>query len=837
MSEKSSARVSTQEDDLVQRSTKKVKTRGEVDLNQPSENMEIIQHEDNTASPAKGSYKDTLLTSLGLEEDQTTSLDMDDDDPNPEDKWYRNDDDRENDEKPFNPCPTIPVSKEEFEEWCKPWKNALMVKVLGKRVTFAFMEQRLHRDWEKKGEMPADSAADENGRIADPHHHRNLSNEKSNPDFGPWMLVKKYNNRKKSQIGQKYPHANQDATTFYNTDEGISPRGQNSNSGSRFAILQEENPGSAQGNVNEVEVGQETISKNGPQLTFSQGVAGKTQMPKKIIRPGASKNPQTQKKPTPSPKSLIEPSRKENNGKIKPRTPGLSTSNPKGSEIAMKAAKRKEKNPDLEGMEMVVNEYMKRMETDKWEAFEALKGNRTTLEGHWVRENLLFNPDKQQGVGSKAFPYLIRDLRYEYGANMFFLLETHVSGARGNQIRGKIGFDKSFVVDAVGHAGGIWCLWDSSAWSVDVLEHDKQFVHLKVSSNNSNPWLITAVYGSPQRATRRTLWQSLKSYAANECVAACGLIDLGFAGWPYTWKRGNLAERLDRGQWDMDKLQRMLPEEITKKIVAISPPSPWKEANHLAWGPSSDGSFITNTDLNEWLFQNLMANNSWNCLFGVAMSSIWYLRNKLVFNGESVHVTTAVNQIRARSEEFFRIVGSNLKPHNIKAAGVSLISWSRPEEGCVKVNVDGSWFGHTNNTACGGVFRDSNGRFLKGFSCNLGNCSIMHAELWAVIHGLNIATTNGYQNLIVESDSAEAINFINRGCRPTPPCAPLIQDIRVLTARIQKIAWLHSLREANSVADLFAKKGQELPVGLHMIDQAPLLLVLLFSVTVSRPSG
>nr|XP_025664883.1 uncharacterized protein LOC112763420 [Arachis hypogaea] len=1431
-------------------------------------------------------------------------------------------------------------------------------------------------------------------------------------------------------------------------------------------------------------------------------------------------------------------------------------------------------------MEMVVSEHMKRMVQDRWEAFKFSKGNQTTLEGHIVRENLIFNHEKhlqppnscmgsseyrgnhlklldvamadaggsgkleasspqdqggpllgsrnRRGVGSKTFPSLIRDLRHEYGANMFFLLETHVSGVRGNQIRDKIGFDKSFVVDAVGHAGGIWCLWDSSVWSVDVIEHDKQYVHLKVSGNNSMPWLITAVYGSPQRVTRRTLWQALKSYADNinlpwcllgdfnamlnnyeksggalsnghgackefqECVSTCGLVDLGYAGWAYTWKRGNLAERLDRGLsnldwqiafpealvkhmpmlksdhspiclqlspvsmqnrgrrpfrflaawithpdfgnavdaswnvqgswaegvlnfkerikewnnsvfgdifrrkhrilrrfqgitsslgyahnyfldnlqkdlwveyekillqeellwfqkarskwinfgdrntkffhgstmvkrrknkmaslqndtgdwitdkatleymatsffsnlykdnenhilfilenmfpdmsssdfnsigrnvsdeeikdamfsigswkapdrdglqaifyqsqwnkigsdvcnltknifqnpdkvkevnetlitlipkiepvehlkqlrpislcnvsykvitkilanrlrsvmnnlvmpnqcsfvpgrqssdniiitqevihsmrnkkgkkgwmtikidlekaydrlnwnfiketlmdigfpqnfinltlscistarmrvfwngeeleefsptrgirqgdpispyifvlcieklsqlisaavehdfwkpirlkkdgppishlcfaddiilfaeanvdqaniinkcleafckssgqkvskdktrvffsrnvghnvrteisnvmqftrtddlrkylgvpilhskvtkhtfegiinklhvrlnswkasslslagrttlvksvlssmpiynmhsallptatcnsidricrnfiwgdtdqnkkvhllnwkkicepkqsgglgirhagqmnqafmmkagwgliarkddlwarilrskygcgndtipkvakrrnnsnlwkgicaswdnvernciwrvgdgsqirfwdhywvpgvgrlrdsaiqvsnsvnlsemlmdfldvsglWDVGKLQRMLPEEIIKKIVAISPPSPWKEADHLAWGLSSDGSFSTksayqlnmenqhapnknfrlvwnwqgperirtflwlvthnailtnsekrrrhltnddtcprcrsheestihvlrdcpyamsiwnrlippngrssffNTELNEWLYQNLTTNKNWNCLFGVALSSIWYLRNKLVFNGESAHVNTAVNQIKARSEEFLSLTRSSLKPQKSQAAGESLIRWSCPEEGCVKVNVDGSWFGHTRNAACGGVFRNSDGRFLQGFSCNLGNCSIMHAELWAVIHGLSIATTKGYQCLFVESDSAEAINFINRGCSPTHPCAPLVQDIRGLAARIQKITWLHSLREANSVADLLAKKGQELPIGLHLFDKAP----------------
>ncbi|XP_052112461.1 uncharacterized protein LOC127744218 [Arachis duranensis] len=315
------------------------------------------------------------------------------------------------------------------------------------------------------------------------------------------------------------------------------------------------------------------------------------------------------------------------------------------------------------------------------------------------------------------------------------------------------------------------------------------------------------------------------------------------------------------GHWDVGKLQGMLPEDIVQRITAISPPSPWKEADHIAWEPSSDGIFSTktayqvimeeqhtqnqnfrlvwrwqgperirtflwlathnviltnserkrrhltnddscprcrcheestihvlrdcfyaksiwrklfppiginsffNTDLNEWLLQNLKSNNKWSCLFGVAVSTMWYLRNKLVFNGESVLVTTAVNQIRARSEEFGRVVQTNLTLRNNHNSGASNIRWSRPEKGYIKVNVDGSWFSHKNNAACGGVFRDANGKFMSRF---------------AVIHGLNIATTNGYHNLVVESDSAAAINFINRGCPPTHPGAPLVQDIRIL---------------------------------------------------------
>ncbi|XP_015958574.1 uncharacterized protein LOC107482557 [Arachis duranensis] len=108
-------------------------------------------------------------------------------------------------------------------------------------------------------------------------------------------------------------------------------------------------------------------------------------------------------------------------------------------------------------------------------------------------------------------------------------------------------------------------------------------VHMKVKSGSSPYWLLTAIYGSPQRINRNYLWDDIRSIhneinlpwcligdfnamlhdherhgGSNSnsrgacpdfqaCVSDCGLLDLGYSGWPFTWKRGNLVERLDRG--------------------------------------------------------------------------------------------------------------------------------------------------------------------------------------------------------------------------------------------------------------------------------------------------
>ncbi|RYR59515.1 hypothetical protein Ahy_A05g025408 [Arachis hypogaea] len=97
----------------------------------------------------------------------------------------------------------------------------------------------------------------------------------------------------------------------------------------------------------------------------------------------------------------------------------------------------------------------------------------------------------------------------------------------------------------------------------------------------------------------------------------------------------------------------------------------------------------------------------------------------------------------------------------------------------------------------------------------------MQAELWGIIHGLQVATANNITNIIVESDSISALNFIKKGCPNSHPCAPLVADICMLAGHISNIQWSHTLREANFVADHLAKKGHELPFGVHLFDAAP----------------
>lgn len=187
-----------------------------------------------------------------------------------------------------------------------------------------------------------------------------------------------------------------------------------------------------------------------------------------------------------------------------------------------------------------------------------------------------------RGIGQKGFVPLIKDVSKEYDTSLIFLLEVHASGERVRKFARRTGSDGFFIIDSDDQAGGIIALWRTTFWRVDVLKHSNQFLHLKVGWGREASWCLTAVYGKPQLQARRVLWDELREIhlgmdnswaivgdfnailAANErsggsnnqnlrgmldfqeLVNDCDLVDAGYQGCPFTWKGGNLSQRLDR---------------------------------------------------------------------------------------------------------------------------------------------------------------------------------------------------------------------------------------------------------------------------------------------------
>ncbi|XP_019465327.1 PREDICTED: uncharacterized protein LOC109363517 [Lupinus angustifolius] len=218
--------------------------------------------------------------------------------------------------------------------------------------------------------------------------------------------------------------------------------------------------------------------------------------------------------------------------------------------------------------------------------------------------NILNIPKKDSarprpGENAKGFRSLIMDLRAFYSISMIILVETQISGAKADKVMSGLSFDKSEKVDARGGARGIWVFWDESLWDVTILQTTTQTITMDVRGEGRQSWVLSTIYGSPHYALKSSLWDCLRSLAENmdkpwclvgdfnmvaelservgisstsptrgasnfaSFIRDCNLIDLRFVGLRFTWRRGRVKERLDRGLWNLDWRLLFLHASIT----------------------------------------------------------------------------------------------------------------------------------------------------------------------------------------------------------------------------------------------------------------------------------
>ncbi|XP_027337216.1 uncharacterized protein LOC113850891 [Abrus precatorius] len=53
----------------------------------------------------------------------------------------------------INLCPELRILLADYESWCSPWKFTLIVKLLGKSISFNFLKQKLNNIWGKNGNL------------------------------------------------------------------------------------------------------------------------------------------------------------------------------------------------------------------------------------------------------------------------------------------------------------------------------------------------------------------------------------------------------------------------------------------------------------------------------------------------------------------------------------------------------------------------------------------------------------------------------------------------------------------------------------------------------------
>ena len=126
--------------------------------------------------------------------------------------------------------------------------------------------------------------------------------------------------------------------------------------------------------------------------------------------------------------------------------------------------------------------------------------------------------------------------------------------------------------------------------------------------------------------------------------------------------------------------------------------------------------------------------------------------------------------------------------------------------GWMKLNFDGFALGNSGKVGGGGLIRDHQGNWIRGYTRPLGNTSNFIAELWALRDGLTIAKELEINNLIVEMDALSVVMLMNNSSTNLL-MEPLLFDYRNLLKDIPNKRIVHTFREANQFADALARFG------------------------------
>lgn len=135
-------------------------------------------------------------------------------------------------------------------------------------------------------------------------------------------------------------------------------------------------------------------------------------------------------------------------------------------------------------------------------------------------------------------------------------------------------------------------------------------------------------------------------------------------------------------------------------------------------------------DVNCWLQINCQSKVShsslmpWGYVFTFAIWNLWKHRNGMAFNNttenDNLHKLSS-----SQALEYYYCAGKIKSQRNMVVCNVS---WKKPPPDWCKLNTDGASLGNPGKAGGGGIIRDSEGRWMKGFARSIGFTTSITAE-------------------------------------------------------------------------------------------------------------
>ena len=95
------------------------------------------------------------------------------------------------------------------------------------------------------------------------------------------------------------------------------------------------------------------------------------------------------------------------------------------------------------------------------------------------------------------------------------------------------------------------------------------------------------------------------------------------------------------------------------------------------------------------------------------------------------------------------------------------------------------------------VIRNHNGKWICGFTWQIGHASSVMVELWAIKDGLSLAISMGFPHVYVELDVLLVVSYLVNLSKFHPYLMTLVDDYRLLLHGIPNSRVSHIFKEAN----------------------------------------
>ncbi|XP_026419570.1 uncharacterized protein LOC113315516 [Papaver somniferum] len=119
-----------------------------------------------------------------------------------------------------------------------------------------------------------------------------------------------------------------------------------------------------------------------------------------------------------------------------------------------------------------------------------------------------------RGAAKPSFVRVARDLISHYKPTIFVVLETRVGGDQASQIRRRLGYTHSLLVDSQGFSCG---LWNKSEVDIQATSVSRWAIHAVVNVPAAKPWVLSSIYASNNPKMRHQVWNELKTVSDIDC--------------------------------------------------------------------------------------------------------------------------------------------------------------------------------------------------------------------------------------------------------------------------------------------------------------------------------